>query len=531
MQDLSGTTIGQYELHSLLGKGGMATVYRAYQPSMERPVAIKVLSPDLASDVEFIARFEREARIIAGLQHPHILPVFDFGRAGPYIYLVMRLIEGGTLGDELRGRPLPLPRVSQITAQIADALDYAHRHGIVHRDLKPTNVLLDGRDRVFLTDFGIAKLVSGATFTGLTAPNAVMGTPTYMAPEQWRSEPVDARTDIYALGVMLYQMLAGPVPFAAETPHGLMYQHLDQQPTPIRQINPGLPLAVEPVIRRALAKDRRSRYASAGDLARDLDRALNFPPRLPEQTIFESAAPELLDLPHDEHLDDALAEEDLLAHADDDDRPDIALTNRAVPAPHPPAETIPQARRAVPPEDRPLAVGAPAVYQALPQFVPRPSTPLVSGYAPPYRPPEPIVQPARSAFSRLLTIVVVLIAALIVMAGIVLVSALLLDSGPGARPAPVARPELTITAPADRTTVHLGALVSVRFTAGARDGITRIELSRFGQVLSTIEGSGEKTFQGWFTYSASSTGTHELTVIAYSGTRASEPARVTIFVR
>ncbi len=536
MQDLSGTTIGQYELHSPLGKGGMATVYRAYQPSMERLVAIKVLSPDLAGDAEFIARFEREARIIAQLQHPHILPVFDFGRAGPYTYLVMRLIEGGTLGDELLGRPLPLARVSQLTWQIADALDYAHRHGIVHRDLKPTNVLLEGGDRVFLTDFGIAKLIVGGAFTGLTAPNAVMGTPTYMAPEQWRSEPVDGRTDVYALGVMVYQMLAGKVPFTAETPHGLMYQHLDQQPTPVCQINPSLPVAVEPVIRRALAKDHRARYASAGELARDLNRALNFPARLPEQTAFDSAPPELLSPSLDADLADVLAEEDLLAHASDADQPDMALTNRAVRLPPPPAETIPPARRAAPFGRRSPAASPPPAYNTPPyqvpaQSMPQPSSPRITGYAPPYRAPEPVVEPPSSGFGRLLTIAVVLIAALIVMAGIVLVSALLLDSGPGAPAAPVARPLLTITAPADGATLQLGSLVSVQFTASAEDGITRIELRRFGQVLNTIEGSGEKTFQGWFTYSANSTGTHELTLIAYSGTRASEPAHVTLFVQ
>ncbi|MCZ7541124.1 MAG: protein kinase [Anaerolineae bacterium] len=536
MQDLSGTTIGQYELHSLLGKGGMAMVYRAYQPSMERPVAIKVLSPGLASDAEFIARFEREARIIAQLQHPHILPVFDFGRAGPYTFLVMRLIEGGTLGDELHGRPLPLARVSLLTGQIADALDYAHRHGIVHRDLKPTNVLLEGRDRVFLTDFGIAKLIVGGVFTGLTAPNAVMGTPTYMAPEQWRSEPVDARTDVYALGVMVYQMLAGKVPFAAETPHGLMYQHLDQQPTPVRQFNPALPPDVELVLRRALAKDRRARYASAGALARDLDRALSFPARLPEQTVFD-APPELLDAPLDADLADALAEEDLLAHADDADQPDMALTNRAVRPPLPPAETMPPARRAAPFGHRSPAANPPPAYAA-PPYQARPSTPSITGYAPPYRAPEPVaVEPPGGGFGRLLTIAVVLIAALIVMAGIVLISALLLDSGPGApaatatTAAPVARPLLTITAPADGAMLQLGSLVAVQFTASAQGGITRIELRRFGQVLNTIEGSGEKTFQGWFTYSVNSTGTHELTVTAYSGTQASEPARVTLFVQ
>lgn len=543
MQDLSGTTIGQYELHSLLGKGGMAMVYRAYQPSMERFVAIKVLSPSLASDAEFSARFEREARIIAQLQHPHILPVFDFGRVGSYTFLAMRLIEGGTLGDELHGRPLPLARVSQITGQIADALDYAHRHGIVHRDLKPTNVLLEGRDRVFLTDFGIAKLIVGGVFTGLTAPNAVMGTPTYMAPEQWRSEPVDGRTDVYALGVMVYQMLAGKVPFAAETPHGLMYQHLDQQPTPVRQINPALPPAAELVLRRALAKDRRARYGSAGDLARDLDRALNFPARLPEQTVFD-APPESLDSPLDADLADALAEEDLLAHADDADQPDMALTNRAVRPPLPPVETMPPARRATPFGRHSPAASSPPTYSAPPyqapaQSVPRPSTPLITGYAPPYRAPEPArtVGPPGGGFGRLLTIAVVLIAALIVMAGIVLISALLLDSGPGAPAAtatpavPAARPLLTITAPANGATLQLGSLVSVQFTVSAADGITRIELRRFGQVLNTIEGSGEKAFQGWFAYSANSTGTHELTVIAYSGTQASEPAQVTFFVQ
>jgi len=176
--------LGPYELHEVIGKGGMATVYRAHQPSMDRDVAIKIISPELAAEPEFAERFEREARIIARLQHPHILPVFDFGREGETIYLVMRLMEGGNLAHELRGGALPIKRAIDLTRQIASALDYAHLRGIVHRDLKPTNVLLDNLGNAYLTDFGIAKMLSGGPTTGLTATGAVMGTPTYMAPEQ-----------------------------------------------------------------------------------------------------------------------------------------------------------------------------------------------------------------------------------------------------------------------------------------------------------------------------------------------------------
>lgn len=516
MQDLSGTTLGPYELRDILGKGGMATVYRAYQPGMEREVAIKVMSPDLAEQPEFIARFEREARIIAQLQHPHILPVYDFGRSGPYMYLVTRLIERGTLGHELRGKPLSPARVVKITRQIADALDYAHKRGIVHRDLKPSNVLLDNDDHVFLTDFGIAKLIAGSTLSGLTAPNAVMGTPTYMAPEQWRSEPVDARTDVYALGVMVYQMLLGQVPFSAETPHALMYQHLDKEPTPARQINPALPPAIESVLRRALAKHRAARYASAGEFARDLDRALGFPERLPEQTLLE----EVDDLTLAAGLDDDYAAADLADYVPVAEPP-VEFPNRAVrsPFPSPPSPTLP----INPPAPQVVAPSR----MATPELPPRPSTPIVTGYAPPYRPPVERPHPPASA-GRMLLVAAIVVGVLIVLAGVVVISALLLntgdqDTGP--------RPTVTITAPADGAVVQLGMLVAVQFTATSEQGISRIELQRFGQVLNTIEGSGEKTFQGWFTYAANNTGTHELSVIAYSGARASQPATVTLIVQ
>jgi len=327
--------LGPYELHEVIGKGGMATVYRAHQPSMDRDVAIKIISPELAAEPEFAERFEREARIIARLQHPHILPVFDFGREGETIYLVMRLMEGGNLAHELRGGALPIKRAIDLTRQIASALDYAHLRGIVHRDLKPTNVLLDNLGNAYLTDFGIAKMLSGGPTTGLTATGAVMGTPTYMAPEQWRAEPIDGRTDIYALGVIVYQMLCGQVPFSAETPHGLMYQHLDMDPPQPHTIKPDLPLTLEPVITKALAKRPEDRYASAGELAVALEEAIRQPSRLPEQTLFEQGRSGVTAAELDA-LEDHMVEEDLLAHATADEAPDEAPTMPTEQAPAPP---------------------------------------------------------------------------------------------------------------------------------------------------------------------------------------------------
>src|SRR5215831_2656843 len=228
MSNLIGLRLGQYVITARLGTGGMATVYRARQESMGRDVAIKVIRPDLTEEPDFVARFEREARTVAALSHPHILKVFDFGQHDELVYLVMELLSGGSLADLIREGPLPINSITILLDQIASALDYAHRKGIVHRDLKPQNVLLDEANNAHLTDFGIAKIL-GET-AGLTQSGVAMGTPAYMSPEQWQGQPLDARADVYALGIMLFEMLTGVLPFRAETPATLMFKHLQEPP-------------------------------------------------------------------------------------------------------------------------------------------------------------------------------------------------------------------------------------------------------------------------------------------------------------
>lgn len=280
MADLTGQRLGPYRLDARVGRGGMATVYRARQEAFGRDVAIKVMDAGLSHDEAFVARFEREAQVSARLEHPHILPVIDFGRDGVHLYLVMRLIEGGALGARLGRGMLSLAQIDRLVQQVAAALDYAHQRGVVHRDLKPDNVLLDEADNAYLTDFGIAKMLASTTgHLNLTAEGHLMGTPAYMAPEQWRSEPVDARTDIYALGVILYQMLLGMLPFNADTPFGMMFQHVDAPPPPPCVLNPALPDGCERVVMRALAKQPDARYPAVRQMAEDLHHTLALLPR------------------------------------------------------------------------------------------------------------------------------------------------------------------------------------------------------------------------------------------------------------
>jgi hypothetical protein len=275
---LGGRTLGQYELMERLRRGGMGTVYKAYQPSLDRYVAVKVLSTFLAQDPDFTGRFEREARLIAKLDHPNILPVYDYGQEGELIYIVMRYVEGGTLEDKLDrlGQPMDLDTAVEITAQMGEALEYAHQRGIVHRDVKPSNVLMADGNWALLSDFGLARMIGGGA--RITQIGSGMGTPSYVAPEQARDKAVDGRSDIYSLGVVLFEMLTGRVPFEGETPLIVLYKHLTDPPPPPREINPDIPEAVEQVVLKALAKDPADRFQRVGDIVTALQQAVSGAP-------------------------------------------------------------------------------------------------------------------------------------------------------------------------------------------------------------------------------------------------------------
>ncbi len=273
-EDLIGRSLGSYQIVEKLGLGGMATVYKAYQPSMDRYVAIKVLPRHFAHDPTFTGRFEQEARVIAKLENARILPVYDFGEDDGTTYIVMRYLNAGTLSQRLANGPMPLNEVARILSQIAEALDYAHKQGVIHRDIKPSNILLDESGDAYLTDFGISKLTeSSAGFTG----SGIVGTPTYISPEQGLGQPLDGRTDIYSLGVVLYQMITADVPFHAETPMGIVIKHINEPMPPPHVLQPDLPGNVEAVVLKALAKRREVRYDSAGEMAMALREAVANP--------------------------------------------------------------------------------------------------------------------------------------------------------------------------------------------------------------------------------------------------------------
>jgi len=262
----------RYAIGGSIARGGMADVFLAHDQQLDRPVAIKVLFPEFARDPNFVERFRREAQNAAMLNHANIVSVYDYGQERGTYFIVMEYVEGQSLRDILRSQGrMPAMQAARIASEIAAALDFAHRHGVVHRDIKPGNVLLTPQGQVKVADFGIAANPTDAT-SGLTATGAVIGTATYFSPEQAQGYQVDGRTDVYALGVVLYEMITGRPPFAAESPVAVAMKHVREEPVPPSRLVADVPPDLERIILTALAKDTRVRYQSAADLRADLMR-------------------------------------------------------------------------------------------------------------------------------------------------------------------------------------------------------------------------------------------------------------------
>ncbi|MDP9295115.1 MAG: Stk1 family PASTA domain-containing Ser/Thr kinase [Actinomycetota bacterium] len=261
---------GRYRVETLLGQGGMAEVYRGTDTVLGRAVAIKMLAPQYAKDQSFVDRFRREAQAAARLNQPNVVGVYDTGSDDGIHYIVMEYVEGRTLADFLSrgGRLLP-ERAIELTEAVCLALTDAHRAGIVHRDIKPGNIMVTRSGEVKVMDFGIARAASAET---VTATATVLGTASYLSPEQAQGQPVDARSDIYSLGVVLYEMLTGRVPFTGDSAVAVAYKHVQEQPVPPSQLNPDVSPALESVVMRALAKNPDNRYQSADEFRQDLER-------------------------------------------------------------------------------------------------------------------------------------------------------------------------------------------------------------------------------------------------------------------
>jgi serine/threonine protein kinase len=282
-----GETIAGYQIDACIGRGGMGEVYRSTQLSLGRPVALKLIAPELARNAEFRARFHSEARVAASLQHPHVLPVYEVGEADGLLYLAMRFVDGGDLAQALEHGALEPARAAAITRQVADALDEAHAHGLVHRDVKPANVLLEqrgDREHAYLSDFGLSKVASVST--GPTQTGQILGTADYLAPELITSGYADARADIYALGCVLWETLTGQVVFPRESGVSKLWAHVHEEPPPLAELRPGVTEALDAVLRRALAKNPDKRFPSAGDLGRAAQAAVQGQPvSQPERSV------------------------------------------------------------------------------------------------------------------------------------------------------------------------------------------------------------------------------------------------------
>ncbi|NJN97435.1 MAG: serine/threonine protein kinase [Anaerolineales bacterium] len=269
MANLVGKSLGKYRIVARLGRGGMAEVYKAFQPGLNRYVSIKVLHSHMVEEENFVARFEREALAIGKLRHPNIVQAFDFDREDDISFMAMEFIDGPTLKDELQarqeaGKPYSLKEIARVFIPLCSAIDYAHARQMIHRDLKPANVMINQQGQIVLTDFGITRIIGGTQYT---QTGALSGTPAYMSPEQGQGQHGDERSDIYSLGVMLYEMVTGAVPFDADTPFVVILKHISEPVPPPSKLVPDLPQSIEQIVLKAMSKEPADRYQRAGELA------------------------------------------------------------------------------------------------------------------------------------------------------------------------------------------------------------------------------------------------------------------------
>lgn len=302
-----GETIGKYKLIELLGKGGMAEVYKAYHEKLNRYVTIKILHSYLADGEDFLTRFDREAKAVASLRHPHIVQIHDFDVEDDIYYMVMEYIDNGTLTNLIadhnaKNTTMPLENIGKLLKQLSSAMDYAHKKGFIHRDIKPSNILLDSKGDAFLTDFGIAHMISATQFT---ATGSLIGTPSYMSPEQALGDPLSPMSDIYSLGIVLYELMAGRTPFVSDTPIAIIHKHINEVPPKLKVIRKDLPKGMEDILERALEKDPAKRYQSTTALFKAFDAVLHNQGQMSEDAlkvtaeIEETISPVSIDIPTD----------------------------------------------------------------------------------------------------------------------------------------------------------------------------------------------------------------------------------------